>query len=63
MLDVDPDIATAQQVATDLGFNAQQWLLGCKPENLRHQTSLVQAYAEAQMNLRLLKEYEAVAMN
>lgn len=63
MLDVDPDIETAKQVAMDLGFNAQQWLFGCKQENLRHQPSLVQAYAEAQMNLRLLKEYEAVAMN
>jgi membrane-bound lytic murein transglycosylase D len=63
MLDVDPDIATAQQVATGLGFDAQQWLLGCKPQNMRHQPSLVQAYAVAQMNLRLLEEYEAVAMN
>jgi membrane-bound lytic murein transglycosylase D len=63
MLDEDPDIETAQQLANDLGFNAQQWLFGCKSENLRHQPSLVQAYAVAQMNLRLLEEYEAVAMN
>jgi membrane-bound lytic murein transglycosylase D len=63
MLDVDPDIATAQQVANDIGFNAQQWLLGCKSQNLRHQPSLVQAYAVAQMNLSLLAEYKAVAMN
>ncbi len=63
MLDVDPDIETAQQVANDLGFDARQWLLGCKPQNLRHQPSLVQAYAEAQMNLRLFVEYKAVAMN
>lgn len=63
MLDEDTDIALAHQVATDLGFDARQWLLGCKPHNLRHESSLVQQYAEAQMNLRLLEDYQAVAMN
>ncbi|MFK8163851.1 MAG: transglycosylase SLT domain-containing protein [Lewinella sp.] len=63
MLDENPDVASAQQVATDLGFHAQEWLLGCKSQNLRHQSSLVETYAAAQMNLLLLEAYEAVAMN
>lgn len=63
ILDENPDLENARQVAASLSFDAQAWLLGCRPENLRHESSLVEQHAVAQLQLSLLHAYEAVAMN
>lgn len=62
-LDEDTDMAQAHQVAADMGFDAQAWLFGCRPENLRHESSLVEQNAVAQLNLKVFQTYAALAMN
>ncbi len=61
--DLDPELELAEQFATDLGFSARAWLLGCKPSNLLQETSIVQRNVEGELNLRFFNAYQAMAMN
>jgi membrane-bound lytic murein transglycosylase D len=62
-LDVEPALELADQFVADLGFDARQWLLGCKSSNLFNEASIAQRNAEAEVNLDFFYAYQALAMN
>lgn len=62
-LNDEPELELADQFVAELGFNASQWFLGCKPGSLLHEPSIVQRNAEAELNLDFFFAYQALAMN
>jgi len=63
ILDSDPELELAGDFAASVSFDPNQWLMGCKSANLRHQPSIVERSTVAKLQLVVFSAFEAVAMN
>jgi membrane-bound lytic murein transglycosylase D len=63
VFEADLEIELAGQYAASVGFDATEWLSGCKSVNLLHQPSIVERNVVAKVNLVVFNAFQALAMN